>query len=52
VVDMSSSSNEEGLILDTSWDEEFAKRLFGDLKRCVIGPPGDSKIIILCGSNK
>jgi hypothetical protein len=37
VVDLSSSSDEEGLIPDTSWDEEFARRLFGDLNRAVLG---------------
>jgi hypothetical protein len=39
VVDLSSSSDEEGLIPDTSWDEEFTKRLFGDLNRDVLGRP-------------
>jgi hypothetical protein len=33
VVDLSSSSDEENLIPDTSWDAEFAKRLFGNLNR-------------------
>jgi hypothetical protein len=46
-VDLSSSSSEEGLIADVSWDEEFARRLFGDLDRNVLGPPSDGKIIIL-----
>jgi hypothetical protein len=47
VVDLFSSSDEKGLIPDTSRDEEFNKRLFGDLNRDVLGPPGDGKIIIL-----
>jgi hypothetical protein len=47
VVDLSSSSDQEGLIPDTSCDEEFARRLFGDLNRDVLGPLGDSNIIIL-----
>jgi hypothetical protein len=47
VVDLSSSSYEEGLIPDTLWDEEFGRRLFSDLNRGVLGPPGDSKVIIL-----
>jgi hypothetical protein len=47
VVDLSSSSNEKGLIPDISLDEEFTKKLFGDLNHDVHGPPGDDKIIIL-----
>jgi hypothetical protein len=47
LVDLFSSSDEKGLIPDTSRDEEFNKRLFGDLNRDVLGPPGDGKIIIL-----
>jgi hypothetical protein len=46
-VDLSSSSNEEGLITDTSRDEKFTRRLFGDLNLDVLGPPGDGNIIIL-----
>jgi hypothetical protein len=38
VVDLSSSSDEKGLIPDTSWDEEFVRRLFGDLNCGVLGP--------------
>jgi hypothetical protein len=52
VVDLSSSSNEEGLIADTSRDEEFTKRLFGDLNRYFLGPPDDDKIIILNDSDE
>jgi hypothetical protein len=52
VVDLSSSSDEEGLLPDTSWDEEFARRLFGDLNRGVLGPPGDGKVIILSDSDE
>jgi hypothetical protein len=37
VVDLSSSSHEEGLIPGTSRDEEFAKRLFDDLNRDILG---------------
>jgi hypothetical protein len=47
VVDLSSSSDEEGLIPDTSRDKEFVKKLFSNLNRSVIGPPDDGKIIIL-----
>jgi hypothetical protein len=52
VVDLSSSSDEEGFITDVSWDEEFVKRLFGDINRDVLGPPGDGKIIILNDSDE
>jgi hypothetical protein len=52
VVDLSSSSDEEGLNADTSRDEEFARRLFGDLNRDFLGPPGDDKIIILSDSDE
>jgi hypothetical protein len=47
VVDLFSSSNEEGLIPDTSRDEEFVRRLFGDLNHDVLGPSGAGNIIIL-----
>jgi hypothetical protein len=47
VVDLSSSSDEEGLIADTSRDEELTRRLFGDLNCDFLGLPDDDKIIIL-----
>jgi hypothetical protein len=47
MVNLSSSSDEGDLITDVSRDEEFARRLFDDLNRDVLGPPGDGKIIIL-----
>jgi hypothetical protein len=47
VVDLSSSSNEEGLIPDTSRDEEFTRKLFGDLNCDVLSPPDDGNIIII-----
>jgi hypothetical protein len=34
-------------IVDTSHDEELAGKLFGDLNRDILEPPGDSKIIVL-----
>jgi hypothetical protein len=52
VVDLCSSSDDEGLILDILWDVEFAKKLFDDLNRDVLGPPGDGKIIILRDSDE
>jgi hypothetical protein len=52
VVDLSSSSDEENIIPDTSWDAEFIKRLFGDLNCGLLGPPGDGKIIIISDSDE
>jgi hypothetical protein len=51
-VNLSLSSDEEGLIADVSCDEEFARRLFDDLNRNVLGPPSDVKNIILSDSDK
>jgi hypothetical protein len=51
MVDLSSFLDEEGLIPGTSRDE-FTRRLFGDLNRDVLGPSGDSKVIILSDSNE
>jgi hypothetical protein len=47
MVDLSSSSDEEGLIPDTSRDEEFTRKLFGNLNRDVLEPSDDGNIIIL-----
>jgi hypothetical protein len=52
VEDLSSSSDEEDLILDALRDEEFARRLFGDLNCAVLGPPDDSNVIILSNSDE
>jgi hypothetical protein len=52
VVDLSSSSDEECLIPDTSRDEEFARRLFCDLNRNVLGLLGDDNVIIISDSDK
>jgi hypothetical protein len=52
VVDLSSSSDGEGLIPDTSRDEEFIKRLFDDLKYNILGPSDDDKVIILSDSDE
>jgi hypothetical protein len=38
-------------IVVTSRDEEFTRKLFGDLNRDILGPPGDDKIIILDDSD-
>jgi hypothetical protein len=52
VVDMSSSSDEEDLIPDTSHDFEFAQRLYDELNRDLLGLPGYGKIIILSDSDE
>jgi hypothetical protein len=39
------------LIIDTSRDEQFARKLYGDLNRDILGPPGDGKIIIINDSD-
>jgi hypothetical protein len=50
-VDLASSSGEEDSFTDTSRDEELARKLFGDLNRDILGPPGDGKIIVLSDSD-
>jgi hypothetical protein len=52
VVYLSSSFDEGDLIADISQDEAFARRLFDDLNRDVLGPLGDRKIIILSDSDE
>jgi hypothetical protein len=52
MTDLSSSSDEEDFIADTSYDFEFAQRLYGELNRAVLGPPGDNRIIILSDSDE
>jgi hypothetical protein len=44
-------SGPSSLIVDTSRDEEFARKLFGDLNRDILRPPGDGKIIIIDNSD-
>jgi hypothetical protein len=50
-VDLASTSGEEDSVTDTSRDEELARKLFGDLNRDILGPPGDGKIIVLSDSD-
>jgi hypothetical protein len=50
-VDLALSSGEEDFVADTSRDEEFARKLFGDLNRDILGPPGDGKIIVISDSD-
>jgi hypothetical protein len=52
VIYLSSSSDEEDLIAATSHDFEFTQRLFGELNRTVLGPPGDGKVIIIDDSDE
>jgi hypothetical protein len=52
MIDLSISSDEENFIADTSRDAEFARKLFGDLNRDILGPSGDGKVIILDDSNE
>ena len=51
MVDLASSSGEEDFFVDTSRSEELARKLFGDLNRDILGPPGDGKIIVLSDSD-
>jgi hypothetical protein len=50
-VDLASSSGKEDSVADTSRDEELTRKLFGDLNRDILGPPGDGKIIVLSDSD-
>jgi hypothetical protein len=52
VVDLSSSLNEEDSIPDTSHNFELTQRLYGELNRALLGPPGDGNVIILSNSNE
>jgi hypothetical protein len=38
-------------IVDTSHDAELTRKLFGDLNRDILRPPGDGKIIVLDDSD-
>jgi hypothetical protein len=52
MIDLSSSSDEENFIVDTSRDVKLAKKLFDDLNHDILGSPGDDKIIFLDDSNE
>jgi hypothetical protein len=45
-------SGPSSLVVDTSCDEEFARKLFGDLNSDILGPPGDGKIIFIDDSDE
>jgi hypothetical protein len=51
IVDLASSSGKEDFFADTSRDEELARKLFDDLNRDILRPPGDGKIIVLSDSD-
>jgi hypothetical protein len=51
VIELSSSSDEEDFFADNAWDTEFTKRLFDDLNRDLLGPPGDGKVIVISDSD-
>jgi hypothetical protein len=44
-------SGPSSLVVDTSRDEEFARKLFGELNCDILEPPGDGKIIIIDDSD-
>jgi hypothetical protein len=46
------SSDEDEIFPDTTRDEEFAQRPFGELNCELLGPPGDSNIIFLSDSDE
>jgi ParB-like chromosome segregation protein Spo0J len=47
-----SFGQEENVLPDTSWDEEFARRLFGDLNHSLLELPDDGNIITLSESDE
>jgi hypothetical protein len=47
VVDLSSPSDREEPIHDSTRDFEFTQRLFGELNCDLLGPPNDDNVIIL-----
>jgi hypothetical protein len=48
---MTPVSGPSSLVVGTSRDEEFVRKLFGDRNRNILGPPSDSKIIIIDDSD-
>jgi hypothetical protein len=50
-VDLALSPSEEDSGADTSQDEEFIRKLFGDLNHDILGPPDDGKIIVISDSD-
>jgi hypothetical protein len=52
MIDLSSPSDEEGFVADTSRVFEFTQRLYAELNRDFLGPVGDDKVIILSDSDE
>jgi hypothetical protein len=52
VIELSSSSDEEGFFADIARDAEFTKQLFGDLNCDLLGPPDDGEVIIISDSDE
>jgi hypothetical protein len=48
---MTPVSGPSSLVVDTSCDEEFTRKLFADLNCDILRPPGDGKIIIIDDSD-
>jgi hypothetical protein len=48
---MTPVSGPSSLVVDTSRDEEFTRKLFSDLNRDILRPPADGKIIIFDDSD-
>jgi hypothetical protein len=46
------SLDEEEIFPDTLRDEDFARRLFGDLNPGLLGPPSDGKVTIINDSDE
>jgi hypothetical protein len=49
---MTPVSDPFSLVVDPSRDEEFTRKLFGDLNHDILRPPGDGKIIIIDDSDE
>jgi hypothetical protein len=52
MIDLSSSSDEENFIVDTSRNTELTKKISGNLNCDILRLPSDNKIIILDDSNE
>jgi hypothetical protein len=46
------TEDEDWDVSDTSWDEEIICKLYGDLNRDLLGPPGDGQVIVICDSEE
>jgi hypothetical protein len=50
--EMEDEEEEDWEVLHTSWDEEITHKLFGDLKRGLLGPPSNGKAIVISDSKE